>query len=317
MWFQAAGILLILGFLAGVVWFVTRPTSAEDLYAQAKRLMETDDPDKHDEAYNGPIAAYRSLYASREGDQTAQILAWKKQVEFEESEQTLDKLLHNKFKREPAAGAERDAVRAAKAEEDGDLDEAKRLWQEMVQKYDAASGYEVWGVLADRHLKVVTAIPEQEKILLALLLDPRGSFRMKGVEPVLEGVVKKAYTGLRYEHLGDLYGGGGDVPMALHLFKEMKDNATKDKEGQFWEVFAAWKCKALEARLPAKEDAHARKTLVQAAVDAARALSETAPYDARSIALNVVALYGDDAELKAPVEQARRIVDEMKKKLPG
>ena len=41
--------------MAAVVWSVTRPASPETLYAQAKKLMESDDPDKHEEAYNGPI----------------------------------------------------------------------------------------------------------------------------------------------------------------------------------------------------------------------------------------------------------------------
>jgi hypothetical protein len=279
--------------------------------------MESTDLDKHEEAYSGPISAYRSLYASRDGAETGQILAWKKQVEFERSEERLNKLLHGKIKLEPANDAEKDALAAAKDEEAGDLEDAKQSWNKMVQKYDAASGYEEWGALADKHLKVVKAVPEQEKMLLALLLDPRGNFRSKGVEPPLEGTAKKAYTGLRYEHLGDLYGGGGDVPSALHLFKEMKDNPGKDSDGHFWEVFAAWKCKTLEAHLPAKEDAHARKTLVQEAADAAKSHVDDAPFDARAIALNVVALYGDDNELKAPVEQARQVLDEVKKKLRG
>jgi eukaryotic-like serine/threonine-protein kinase len=321
LWFQAVGILAVLGFLVGVMYFVFRPAGPDKLYAQAKQMMESNDLDKHEEAYNGPIKDYLRIYASREGEETAHILAWKKQSEVEQSEQTLDKLLHNKFKREPASDVERDAVRAGKAEEDGDLEEAKRLWQEMKQKYGAASGQDYWGILADHHLAVVGAIPDREKALLAMFLDPRGAFRSKGVEPVLEGMDKKAYTALRYEHLGDLFMGQGDVPMAYKRFDEMKADCANNKELRFWEMFAAWKCKALKAGLPLKEEPHTRKDLVQQAVDAARAHMDDAPFDARAIALTVVALYGDDSELKdvkelkAPVEQARQIVDEMKKKL--
>jgi hypothetical protein len=92
---------------------------------------------------------------------------------------------------------------------------------------------------------------------------------------------------------------------------------------RFWEIFAAWKCKALKADLPPKEEPHSRKDLVEKTVDAARAGVDAAPFDARAIALTVVALYGADSELKdvkelkAPVEQARQIVDEIKKKLRG
>ena len=150
--------------------------------------------------------------------------------------------------------------------------------------------------------------------MLALLPSPRNNYRAREIEPPLDGREKKAYTGLRYEHLGDLYSGAGDVPMALHVFKEMKDNPTKDNDALFWGVFAAWKCKTLEASLPAKEEPHARTTLVQAAVDAARMHIDDAPAVARAIASNVVALYGDDADLKTQVDEARHIVDEFQKK---
>ena len=315
-WFQAAGIVAILGLLGGVIWFVTRPPSAETLYAQAKKLMDSTDLDKHEEALSGPINAYRNLYASREGEETAKILAWKKQVEFEQSEETLNKLLHGKFKREPANDAERDAVNAAKDEEEGKLDEAKQSWQEMVKKYGPASGHEEWGNVAADHLALVTAVPEREKYLLGLFRDANSAFITKGVEPVMEGTAKKAYTALRYGHLGDLYGSGSagsDVPMALHLFKEMKEEPAKTPEERFWKAFAAYEYRSLEATLPAKEEPHARKKLVQDAVDAAKLGLEAAPQDARAIALTVAALYADDADLKSPVTQARQILDDLKK----
>jgi eukaryotic-like serine/threonine-protein kinase len=312
-WFHAAGVLAILGFLAGVLWLVTRPARPEKLYAQAKKLMDSPDLDKHEEAYSGPIHTYRGLYASREGEETTQILAWKKQVELEQSEATLNKLLHGKFKREPANDAERDAVRALKEEEEGSLEEAEQKWKEMTRKYDPASGYESWGVLADNHLSLIRAVPEREKTLLALLLDPRGAYITKGVEPTLEGMDQKAYTGLRFEHLEVFSDGRGDLPRALHLFKEMKDNTANDKELHFWEVFAAWKCKTLEKRLPDKEEPNARKKLVQEAVQIAQMHVNDNPQVARAIALNVAALYGEDADLESLVKQARQLAEEVKK----
>ena len=93
----------------------------------------------------------------------------------------------------------------------------------------------------------------------------------------------------------------------------MKDNPDKDAERRSWKVFAAWKCKALEASLPAKEEPHARRTLVQEAVNAARMRTDDDAAASRAIALNVVDLYGDDAELKTQVEQAHHLLDELKK----
>jgi hypothetical protein len=311
LWFQAVGIVAVLGFLVGVLYLVLRPASPETLYAQAKKLMDSTDLDKHEEAYNGPIKDYLRIYASREGDETARVLAWKKQSEVEQSEEALDKLLHARFKRDPASDVERDAVKAAKAEEDGDLEEAMRLWQEMTKKYGPTSGHEDWGIVAANHLAVVTAVPEQEKTFLAMFKE----FRATGREPALDGMAKKAYTGLRYEHLADLYGGQSDLPMAYNRFDEMKTECANDRELHFWKVFAAWKCKALKSRLPVKEEPHARKTLVQEAVEAAQMGEDAAPLDARAIALNVVALYSDDSELKSLVDKARQVVDDMKTKV--
>ena len=138
--------MAILGFLAGVVWWVTRPASPETLYADAKKLMESGDPADHEKAYTEPIADYRKYYASREGAETGQILAWKKQVEFERSEERLNKLLHGKIKLEPANDAEKDALPPPRTKRRAIWRTPKQSWQKMTQKYDAASGYEEWGV---------------------------------------------------------------------------------------------------------------------------------------------------------------------------
>ncbi len=152
-WFQAVGILALFGLMAGVLFLVFRPAAPETLYAQAKKLMESDDADKHEEAYEGPIKTYLASYAGRQDEQTTQVLNWKKQCEVEQvrAAANADPDARKRFNREPATEAEGQAFKATQAEDAGDLEEARRLWQKMTQDY----GQDQWGALAVNHLAVV------------------------------------------------------------------------------------------------------------------------------------------------------------------
>ena len=59
----------------------------EKLYGQAKKLMESSKSEDHEKACadSGPIKTYLEHFASRPGDQTKQVLAWKKQCAAEQS----------------------------------------------------------------------------------------------------------------------------------------------------------------------------------------------------------------------------------------
>ena len=131
-WFQAAGILAVLALIAGVLFVVLQPPDPHALYVQAKKLMESPNPEKHEKAYadDGPIKSYLARYASIKNDETAQMLQWKKVCDVEKCEQHLQVLLnlHKKgLKSDPISDAEGDAKAAALAEERGDLAEAVRL----------------------------------------------------------------------------------------------------------------------------------------------------------------------------------------------
>ncbi len=272
--------------------------------------MASDNADKHEEAYDGPIKTYLANYAGNHNEQTTQVLNWKKQCEVEQAEQSLQTLIkmHKRFNREPSSEAEGQAFKATQAEEAGDLDEAQRLWQEMTQK----DGQDQWGALAANHLAVDEAVPAREKALL----DQLKEFRAKGREPALDGMDKDAYTALRYEHFGDLYGGGGDVASAYHKFDAMKEACAGKPDLHFWGVFAAWKCKELKPKKDATESADARKKLVRGALDAAQVFYDNGRLvDARPIVLSIAALYGDDADLKEQADTARLMAKDLAGKL--
>jgi hypothetical protein len=120
----------------------------------------------------------------------------------------------------------------------------------------------------------------------------------------------QVYTALRCEQFGDL-------PTANSLFDDIKEKSAKEPDQHIWEVLAARKCKELKPRLPEKFDPNYRKGLVQAKLlECQGYLDQNNRPDARAVASDIVALYGDDSELKALVDKARAILKDLTSK-PG
>jgi hypothetical protein len=295
--------------MVAVLLFAVQPPDAHSLYVKADKWMKSANVDDHAKAYaeDGPIKTYLSHYAGRQNDETTQVLAWKKQCDVEECEDSLQKILkwyHKGMKSDPTSDAQGQAKKAALAEEEGDLAEAQRLWQEMKQKYGADSGQEYWGTLAANHLAVVQVVPEREKQLLAKL----NELHATGRDPGLDGIEKEAFTALRYEQFGD-------IPTANSQFGDLKEKSAKEPDLHFWEVFAARKCKELKPRVPNKYDPNYRNNLVQTALqDCQQFLDMNDRPDARARVADVVALYGEDADLKLLVDKARAIQKDMTSK---
>jgi serine/threonine-protein kinase len=303
-----AGAGCLLAALAGVLYFVTRPPDPETLYTRAKKLMDSPSFDDHEKAYapDGPIRAYLANYAARPGDETKQILAWKKQCDVEECEDSLQKLLKRMrkgFNSEPASDAERDAKQAALADERGELVEAQHLWQDMTNKYGPSSGQDHWGILAANHLAVDQAVLDHEKKLANDLRE----FHQSGREPRLEGLDQDAYKALRFQYLGDW-------ASVKSLYNRMKDDAAKSPDARFWDVYLSRQLKGIDERLPKKDDPNYRRDLVTRAVETCEQAMAADPPDrptARAVASHVIDLYGDDPDLKPLVDRARKVRKEV------
>jgi serine/threonine-protein kinase len=155
-WLQAAAILAILGLIGGLIVFAVQPPDPQALYSRAKKLMESSDQKDHDKANadDGPIAVYLDHYAGLQNKQTADVLDWRRQYAVECDEELLEKLANGKtvFPDDPNAEPKELALKAVKAQEKGDATEARRLWQEMIQKYTPKAAHEDWGTVAANHL---------------------------------------------------------------------------------------------------------------------------------------------------------------------
>src|SRR5262249_43043831 len=76
-WFVGACLVLLLAAIGVVFYFAfLRKPSPDDLYAQAKALMATDDAKKWLEARSGPVKEYLDYYGDRDDDLTTAMKNW-------------------------------------------------------------------------------------------------------------------------------------------------------------------------------------------------------------------------------------------------
>jgi hypothetical protein len=280
------------------LWVALRPPSADRLYQRAEKLMAAPDHESHQKARAGPIKQYLAYYRDRPGPQTEKIKEWADQVATEDCEDLLQRYRAKKnsaIKFQAQSETEQRAFNATDAEDAGDVKRAEQAWQEIAQ---AAQG-QAWGLTAEHHLQELRATDDLEKGLLA---DLKINLE-RGRQPQLSGLAEKALTALRYEQFGDR-------DMAERRFRELKKEA--DQPGQRrWFLLAARKAEEIKKARGKGDDKpeEKRKELVTKAVEAAEAELKISAINARVACLNIIALYGDDPNLKAQVDKARELLN--------
>jgi len=226
-WFQIPAIAALLAGTALTVWLVFRPPAPEKLYEQARKLMESNDPAKWDEAIDdkrGPITFYLKHYDNRPGEQTKKVREWQKQAEDAQGERLLERSVsHRKLAHQN--DAEEAAFKAVRAEADGKLDEAKDRWEKVRKDYGPGSGFSRWGRIAEQHAELVGRVLSQDKAFEALSKDPKA--------PELTGYEKDAMGAFVAERSGN------------------KDQARKDlvalkgATDRFWALYATYKLREM------------------------------------------------------------------------
>jgi len=141
------------GAAGGVVlswWMVFPAAAAEEVVRSGEEADGDEQPDEWDKAVaeSGPIAQYLKHHGDRRGDETKQVLEWQKQIEMSQDERLLAKYVSRRreSKRFDSQNeAQEDGFKAAWAEEEGKLDEAKQRWDDMKTKYESGSGFTLLG----------------------------------------------------------------------------------------------------------------------------------------------------------------------------
>jgi serine/threonine-protein kinase len=312
MWFQAVGLIAILAALAGILYFVFKPASAETLYQQAKKLMESTNPEDRDRALDdkGPITLYLAHYAKRPGPETEQIRKWKTEVEIDQCERLLANYLAKKAKKiklPEQSDAEKEGFKAADAEDEGDLDKALERWVKMREQFGPGSGFTSWGLTAEKHAKDIEAFNKAEKDYRAIYDKIAAGKDLDEIakeegEPLSSEQQRALFKALRYEWFGD-------VAAAVRIFETLKQDYAENPALRPFYLFAANKERTLKHKYPTR-DKNPTEVVKEKLSEA-----ESKPNDKRSrgTCLHVIALYDKDEAMQKYVQQAQ---DLLKKQTP-
>jgi len=294
-WFVGLSVAAVLGSFALGLWLMLRPASPEALYAEARTLMESKNPEDWDRASKGPIKTYLANYASRPGEQTAQMRQWLVDIDVYANEQLLMRYLSKKkaaIKFDHQSDAEKWGFKGIDAEEDGDLKEARKDWTEMQTRFGSGSGFSTWGRLAEAHLKMLDNITAMEKSFRKQYDELFERARQPRFDTEEE---KDTFLAFWYEWFGDPF-------MARSRFVDLREQYAKDPEKRFWAILAAGKNRELKEFLKGNPTAERDRPAV---VEKKLAEAATAKIDkAYGIYWSIAVLYENEVSMKLSRDQA-------------
>lgn len=301
LWFQAVGLLTILGTMGLVLYLVLKPPAPEKLVQQAEAWMKN--PEQWDKARSGPIKDYLAIYGGRTDlqEMTDKMRQWANQVDVHNCDQKLARMLQLERKGFNPNVHEDDegeslGFKAAKAEDAGDMVGARKYWSEAREKV----GTTPWGLLATQRLAQLDAVAKEEDRLKSLI----GQLGKSRQEPKLEGPVQQAFLATRFEALND-------KAMARLQFEKLKKATAEQTENRFWYLLAAKKVKELDA-----DKENWEKDRVQLIKDWLNAAKRGESLRNNFVIVSTLAaLYDDNSDLKGDeAKELQPLVDEARQK---
>ena len=295
-WFMVAGVAGILLAMAVVSYFVFFTANSVDLlYAQSKRLMESNDPAKWDEALDGPLKEFEANHPTAQGDKADQLRRWAVDGHYRQCFEQVKKHLERKHF-PPSNPQEEIAFPAAVAENEGKIDKAREAWKQLQQQ--AGSG--PWGIFAERRLRELDGVDAEE----ARLQRELEKIRVFRRDPETNDPDLAMLTAFRYERVLDYV-------EAYQHFEKRKQDFVGKANAHLSYLLAAKKAQELKPKTTGAKD---RATLLD---DRLREATEAEDNDAYVIVLDLIALYSDsaEAEVKKRVEKALELRTVLRRKL--
>jgi hypothetical protein len=167
-WFTIPAVLLIVAGLAAAIYFVTRPPSLESLLAEATPLMNSPDVEKWDRAIatDGPLDKFQRYHALAPGDAAKALREMVDKANVSYCNRLLGRLLDaaraDKPVPKPDGELQTLALKAAEAEDKGDLDSAAKTWKELQTTAKAEGSERPWHLIADQHAKDLARVAAEE-----------------------------------------------------------------------------------------------------------------------------------------------------------
>jgi serine/threonine-protein kinase len=306
-WFQATLLVTALLGLAGLVYAMTRPPSAEKLYKSVEAAFAARDYD----GVTTTAAKYLRLYGGRDDEAAHRVEVWDRSIRVDRREQQLHNRVYGKLKFQPANDLEKRAFEALGQEDRGDLDEARAIWRNVEAKAGESEGDDagVYAWLAQKKLADLDVVPKLRR-KLAEVLEYEHALAQPGPKPELSPVEKACFEAYRFEEFGDR-------AAARDRWKNIREEYAKSLEERGWAILAAEQYHRL-TRSPAPgvdQEREIRLKLLSEKVAAAEAVpsgtgSTTARRQAVSDCRDIVALYSKDADPKvsAFADKARKLL---------
>jgi serine/threonine-protein kinase len=302
-WVKALALCAVLALAVYGLFLALRRPSPEELYAKAKDVMASSDPDDWGDTKEGPIADFLKYYPDRDDEQARQVKAWADQVDLYRRERLLRAWMAN---RAPVTSdAEQVARDAIRDEEDGNLAEAQKAWQSLCKyKEELSRESRSWGLLAEKRLRALEGVFQREQDLKDYIDRAHREGRVFRAGPDARG---QASLALLFEQFGDKWR-ARDRWHALR--KKYKDRPQQ----RDWVLLAA---KHL-ARRPSevRDEDKERLKLIEAKLKEAEKLRRDGQVKAEHIYQDIVALYGNEEEDAAVANLVRKARAELKE-FPG
>lgn len=313
-WVKATGLLLALATLGVVAFLMTRPASADTLFA---RVKAADSPEKKLEAATEYLEKYGQKPPDNKTEQRDEVAT----IFRDETVRQLDKQLANRFAKEklrgnaegfdPAAYAA--AMEAIQAEKDGNLTAAERHWRTIATQF-AEQGQlpyatdpdrlakAKWGWLAGRRLADLNDV---KGLLKQLQTDAEGYAKFPDWKPKVEpgSPEAKALRAVRLERFGD-------PEKAAAVWADVAGETQSQADQRIPNLLATQQS-AEFARRGVKPPSPSRLSWLTAKLEAARQElkqaeakpNEKAPHinAARILARDITDLYGDEKGPEAKV----------------
>jgi serine/threonine-protein kinase len=299
---QVIGIPLVLLALGAMIYWATRPPSADKLYAQAKSLWETNDPGKRDEARSGPIKRYLENYPRQDDEHAGDIRRWADDYDLALRERQLANRMGNNL--QPLDEAEHLAQSAVRLEESGDLDGAQRKWTELAAW--TGSDAHVWGLLAQKRSRAAQDARDSLPALRAGVEQTREDAHDFIPSPDNDAT-RLAGAAMQAELFGDL-------ALANERWRRLKERCEKEPDQRALALMGAYKVHELRDKVPTSVDEKVkkRKELIQKQLDAS---ANQSPGMVKRLCHEIVAVYSKEYKDDPDVGDLVKKADELLKQV--
>jgi serine/threonine-protein kinase len=301
-WVQAVGLSAALLGLVGLVYGLTRPPSADQLFVAAKAAVESKDA-------NAIAVTDRYLlhYGSRTDERTEQVRGWNRDLRVDRQEARLLNRIFAKKPFPPEGDYQKLAYAAIKLENEGELRKAREAWEELAKSAgDNDADAAIYAALAETNAGRLDMSQQDRRLSDAL--DREHALAPPESREEMEPVERQCFLAKRYQQFGDR-------SRAKETWDRARsDDNLRDPATRYWAVYAATQARTLkDDAIPTADKAKdERVKLLERQFAIAETVSPTAdPADLKravSICRDLAALYGkdEDPQVRAFAEKARQ-----------